>query len=224
LIHGGLANPEDRITVALEKTLHGTTTVGIRLKDYVVLAADRRATAGYYVAHKHTRKIIRVTDYMAMTTAGLVADAQVLAEWLSNHARYYAMIARKKLSVHAAAQYLATILHSSRFFPYIVQLLLGGYDTHPRLYSIDWYGSVTEEKYVATGSGSPTAIGVIEDGYDENMDVEQAVDLARRAVLSATRRDAFSGNGIDIVVIGKGVFKEYRYTIAEALQLEKQKA
>ena len=218
MIHRGLANPEDRMLAALQKSLHGTTTVGIRAKDFVVLAADRRATAGYYIAHKHTRKIIKVTDYMAMTTAGLVADAQVLAEWLSNHAHYYTLISKKRLSVHAAAQYLATILHSSRFFPYIVQLLLGGYDTRPRLYNIDWYGSITGEKYVATGSGSLVAIGVIEDGYDENMSLEQAVELARKAVLSATRRDAFSGNGIDIVVIGKNMFKEYRYTIGESIK------
>nr|WP_236698189.1 archaeal proteasome endopeptidase complex subunit beta [Pyrodictium occultum] len=212
---------EERLAAALEKGLHGTTTVGLRVRDYVVLAADRRATAGYYVAHKRTRKIIRIADYMAVTTAGLVADAQMLAEWLSSHLHYYSMVTGKRMSVSAAAQYLAAILHSSRLYPYIVQLLLGGYDDRPRLYNIDWFGSMTEERYVATGSGSPTAIGVIEDGYREDMSLEDAVSLARRAVLSATRRDAFSGNGIDIVAIGKGFYQEYHYTIEEALKLER---
>ena len=116
----------DRLEAVAAKALKGTTTVGLRLRDAVILAADRRATSGIYVAHKKTRKIIQVTDYMAVTTAGLVADAQVLADWLANHARYYQYTTKRRLSVRAAAEYLSAILHSSRFFPYIVQLILGG--------------------------------------------------------------------------------------------------
>ncbi len=196
----------------------GTTTVGLRFRDFVVLAADRRATAGYYVAHKRTRKIIKIADYMAMTTAGLVADAQTLAEWLSLEVQHYMLINKKRMSVQAAAQLLATILHSSRFYPYIVQLLLGGYDTAPRLYNIDWYGGVTEEKYVVTGSGSPTAIGVVEDQYREDLGIEEAVDLAKRAVASSIRRDAFTGNGVNVVVIGRDFFKEYSFDLKDVLE------
>ncbi len=193
--------------------LKGTTTVGLRTRDFVVLAADRRATSGYYVAHKKTRKVIAITDYMAMTTAGLVADAQVLADWLRLHIDQHWLVARRRLSVAAAAEYLSAILHSAKFYPYIVQLLLGGYDTQPRLYNIDWYGGYTEEKYVATGSGSPTAIGVLEDGYREDLTVEEAVDLAKRAVFSSIRRDAYTGNGVDAVVIGKGFMKWYHFDL-----------
>lgn len=191
---------------AVTRALKGTTTVGLKVGGAVVLAADRRATSGYYVAHKKTKKIIPVADYMAMTTAGLVADAQMLAEWLSNHIRYHYYTTKRRLSVRAAAEYLSAILHASRFYPYIVQLLLGGFDTEPRLYSIDWFGSLVEEEFVATGSGSPTAIGVLEDGYRKDMSIEEAVELARRAVYAAIKRDAFTGNGIDIVVItGEGM-------------------
>ncbi len=204
------------IEEVLRKT--GTTTVGLRFRDFVVLAADRRATAGYYVAHKRTRKIIKISDYMAMTTAGLVADAQTLAEWLSLEVQHYMLINKKRMSVQAAAQLLATILHSSRFYPYIVQLLLGGYDTAPRLYSIDWYGGVTEEKYVVTGSGSPTAIGVVEDQYKEDLSIEEAVDLAKRAVASSIKRDAFTGNGVNVVVIGRDFFREYSFELEDILK------
>ncbi len=210
-----LPNQRD-IEEVLKKT--GTTTVGLRLRNFVVLAADRRATAGYYIAHKRTRKIIKISDYMAMTTAGLVADAQALAEWLSLEVQHYMLINKKRMSVQAAAQLLATILHSSRFYPYIVQLLLGGYDTAPRLYNIDWYGGVTEEKYVVTGSGSPTAIGVVEDQYREDLSIEEAVDLAKRAVASSIKRDAFTGNGINVVVIGKDLFREYSFNLKDILK------
>ncbi len=198
---------------AVEKALHGTTTVGLRTDRFVVLAADRRATSGYYVAHKRTRKIIPITDRMAMTTAGLVADAQVLADWLRLHIEYHERTAKRRMTVRAAAEYLSAILHSAKFYPYIVQLLLGGYDTAPRLYNIDWYGAVTEERYVATGSGSPTAIGVLEDGYREDLTEQEAVDLVKRAVFSSIRRDAFTGNGIDVVVIDASGSKWYRFDL-----------
>lgn len=207
----GAANTD----AALRKALKGTTTVGIRTASFVVLAADRRATSGYYVAHKKTRKIIQVADYMAVTTAGLVADAQVLAEWLSNHIRYHYYTTKHRLSVRAAAEYLGAVLHSSRFFPYIVQLLLGGYDTQPRLFNIDWFGTVTEEKYIATGSGSPTAIGVIEDQYREDLTEQEAVELAARAVYSSIRRDSFTGNGVDAVLITKDGIKWHHFELTD---------
>lgn len=205
----------ENIEAALERALKGTTTVGLKTKHFVVLAADRRATSGYYVAHKRTRKIIQVTDYMVVTTAGLVADAQVLAEWLSNYARYHYYVTKHRLSVRAAAEYLAAILRGSRSSPYIVQLLLGGYDNAPRLFNIDWFGSVTEEKFVATGSGSPTAIGVLEDQYSEDLNEDQALDLAVRAVYSSIRRDSFTGNGVDAALISDKGVKWYHFDLEE---------
>ncbi len=190
----------------------GTTTVGLVLRDYVVLAADRRASAGYFIAHKKTRKIVKITDYIAMTTSGLVADAQVLADMLREELRYYELTLRKKPSVSAAANLLATIIYSyARFYPYIVQLLLGGYDEKPRLFNIDWLGTVTEEKYAATGSGSPIALGVLERGYREDMQLEEAVKLAINAVLAAMERDTATGNGVDVVIIGKDKFITREY-------------
>ena len=197
----------------VEKAYAGTTTIGVKLREYVVLGADRRATAGYYVAHKRTRKIIKVTDYMAMTTAGLVADAQMLAEWLKTQAFYYELKTGTRMPVSVAANLLSTFMFSARLFPFIAQLVLGGYDEKPRLYNIDLYGMVTEEKYIATGSGSVTAIGIVEDEYSEDMKVEDAVELVRRAILASIRRDAFTGNGIDIIVIGKNMYKEYKFDL-----------
>jgi len=86
-----------------------------------------------------------------------------------------------------------------------VQLLLGGYDDveGPSLYYLDLYGTVTREKYMATGSGSPVAFGVLETGFKENMSVEEAVDLAVKAVNAALMRDGFTGEGIDVLVIGR---------------------
>jgi len=188
--------------------LKGTTTVGLVTKDAVILAADKRATAGYYIAHKRVRKILRVDDRIAITTAGLVADAQMLVSWIQNEIKYYKLTLGRPISVKTVASILSLILHSSRYFPYIVQLLVGGYDTAPRLYMLEFFGAITEEKYTATGSGSPIAIGVIEGGYNPEMSIEDAVQLAVKAVKSAMSRDSASGEGVDIVVITKDKYEE----------------
>jgi len=104
-------------------------------------------------------------------------------------------------------------MFSARLFPFIVQLVLGGYDEKPKLYNIDLYGMVTEEKYIATGSGLVVAIGIIEDEYSEDMRVRDAIELVKKAILASIRRDAFTGNGIDIVVIGKNMYKEYKFEL-----------
>ncbi len=195
-----------------------TTTVGIRTRDYVVLAADKRASAGLYVAHKKARKIHRITESMAMTISGLVADAQYLVDLARAVSRYYELQNNRRPDVKAVATYLGNLLSVYlRSSPFIVQLLLGGYDTAPRLYYIDLFGTVSEENYMATGSGSPIAFGVLEKNYSVDMKLEDAIELAKKAVTAAIERDGFSGEGVDVVVIGRSEYVEktypYRYRV-----------
>ena len=192
----------------LAKALHGTTTVGIVTRDHVVLAADKRATAGTLIASRRVKKIVKINEYSAMTISGLVADAQNLADIVREESRYYLLSTGVRLSVKGIATLLANILFSSKFFPYIVQLIVGGYDVKPRLYVLDLYGSITEEKYAATGSGSPVAYGVLEENYRDDLTVDEAIDIAKRAIRTAILRDSATGDGIDVAVIGKDEFRE----------------
>lgn len=187
-----------------------TTTVGLVLKDYVVLAADKRATAGPNIYHKQVKKIHRIDNYIAMTISGLVADAQFLIEHARYISRRYKREIGRDIRVSNLANYLGLILQVYlRFNPYIVQLLIGGYDRDgPHIYYLDLYGSVTEEKYMATGSGSPIAFGVLEENYHEDLSLDDAIELVYKAVLSAIKRDGYSGEGIDIVVIGPNIYRE----------------
>ncbi len=188
-----------------ELTKTGTTTLGIICKDAVVLAADRKSTMGYLVASKNVQKILQIDEKMVMTTAGLVGDAQALERIIKAELALYDLQEEHKPSVKAAAHLLANILYSRRFYPYWVQLLVGGYDTAPRLYSFDASGSVQEEgDFFSTGSGSPFALGVLEAGYKPGVDAEEGKRLAAKAVKAATERDIASGGiGIDLVVITK---------------------
>jgi len=192
--------------------MKGTTTIGLICKDGVVLATDRRATMGNLVADKEAKKLYKIDDYIAMTVAGSVGDAQALVRWISAEARLYRLRSGTYIPPHSCAVLLSNILHGSRYFPFLTQLLVGGYDNlyGPKLFSLDPLGGINEESsFTATGSGSPTALGVLESEYRKNMTVKKGRDLAVRALISAMERDAYSGNGISLGVVDKNGVKIY---------------
>ncbi|MEM0026053.1 MAG: proteasome subunit beta [Zestosphaera sp.] len=193
--------------------LHGTTTVGLKLRDSVVVAADKRASQGYFIAHKRVRKIIKIDDHVVMSIAGLVADAQILASQLQYLARKYKYEEGVQVPVRTLVSYLGLLLNTYKYFPFEVQLIIGGYDTEPRLYAVQWFGDYTEENYAVTGSGSPVAIGLIESRYSADLSVDEAIKLALEAIRASTRRDVFSGEGVDVAVVRKGSVEISTYSL-----------
>lgn len=188
----------------------GTTTVGLVCRDGIVLASDRRATMGYFIASKDIDKIYPISDNLAMTIAGSVGDAQTLIRWMSAEVKLYEFKHEKPMCVEAAASLLANILTQYKYFPFFVQLLLGGVDEKPRLFSIDMLGGVTEEKMTSTGSGSPVAFGVMEELYAEDREIEANLAVAAKAVNAAMKRDAATGERIDLVTVTRAAgFKRY---------------
>jgi proteasome beta subunit len=145
-----------------------------------------------------------------MTTAGGVGDAQQLVRIIQVECSLYEMRRGKTMSVGAASTLLSNYLNQNRYYPYYVQLLMGGFDDDgPSVYSVDALGGVSrEDEIVATGSGSPIAYGVLEDQFRPDMSEGEAKDLAIRAVRSAMRRDAGSGEDIMVVVIMKDKYEE----------------
>jgi len=186
----------------------GTTTLGLVCKDGVVLASDRRATAGTLIAHKRTKKIYKLDENLGLTTAGLVGDLQVLARYITAEVELYKMKRNAQMSVEACASLTSNILSGSRYFPYWVQLVIGGWDrSGGHVYSLDAAGGSLPDKYTSSGSGSPYVYGVLEDHFKDDMTVDQGTDLAIRAVTAAMKRDAVSGEGIDVAIISKDGFK-----------------
>ena len=186
----------------------GTTTLGLVCKDGVVLAADRRATAGNLIAHKRTQKVYKIDDNIGLTTAGLVGDLQTLARYITAEVELYKLRRNSQMPVEACATLMANILSGSRFYPYWVQLVIGGYDrTGGHVYSLDAAGGNLPDKFVSTGSGSPFVYGVLEDHYKDGMTVDEGADLAVRAVTASMKRDSFSGEGIDVAIITKDGFR-----------------
>ena len=187
----------------------GTTTLGLVCKDSVVVATETRATMGTLIAHKTTKKLYKIDQHLALATAGLVGDLQVLARYLNAEANLYRLKRDTRIPVKSAATLMSNILNSRKFFPYYVQLILGGYDnTGGHVYSLDAAGGAIPDNYTAGGSGSPFVYGVLEDNYEEGMSTDAGIDLAIRAITAAKNRDSASGGKINIAVIAKDGFKE----------------
>jgi len=188
----------------------GTTTVGIICKDAVILAAEKKSTLGYLVASKESEKILPLDTHIAMTIAGASGDAQILARYLRAEFKLFEIEHRRKITVRGAAVLLSNILQSSKFFPYYVQLIIGGVDDlGPHIFDLDAIGGMEEDKrFISTGSGSPIALGVLEDQYREGMSIEEAKELAKRAIKAAVERDiASGGRAIDIAIVTKDGIK-----------------
>jgi proteasome beta subunit len=191
-----------------DMVLTGTTTTGIVCTDGVVMATDTRVTMGYTVAHKHGKKIYPLADHIAMTIAGGVADAQNVVEILQVNAKLFQLERGRKLPVGAAARLAANILFSARGYLMLRALVGGIDDSGSHIFRIDEYGSITEETCVATGSGSPVAYGVLEDGYKDNLSLDEGISLLSRAVASAMKRDAGSGDSFDVAIITSTGYRE----------------
>ena len=194
-----------------KKLKTGTTTVGIKYKDGVLIAAEKKATMGYLVASKEALKVHHLIDSIGMTIAGSVGDAQALIRLIRAEMELY-KYEHKYLTVKATATLVANVLRSSykSFVPEFVQLIIGGYDIGPQLFSLDMVGGMDDvSEYTFSGSGSVMAVGVLEDRYRKDMKEDEAIELAVRSIRVAMERDAASGGkGIDVAIMDS---KGFRY-------------
>jgi len=195
--------------ISNQLVLKGTTTVGIVCSDGVILSSDTRVTLGTFIAHKKGKKIYRIDEHIAMTISGSVADAQRVVEVLMANAQLYKMSFRRPIPIKAASRLVANLLFSSRYAPLIAQVLIGGIDdTGAHVFSLDPLGSLTEEKCVATGSGSPVAYGVLEDKYEEETSTKDSLPIVVHAVKAAMKRNIATGDSFDVAIIDEEGYRE----------------
>ena len=190
----------------------GTTTIAIVCKDGVVMAADKRSTAGHLVANKYQKKLYQIADKMMVAQAGLVSDAQLLTKLIKAEIKLKEIQVQRDVSVKEAANLLAGMSYANirrpTMVPGIVAFLLGGVDEEGfHVYNLGIDGSCTYRKdFDSEGSGSVFALGVLETLYKKGLSVEEGQKLALKAINAALQRDSASGNGVDLYIITeKGV-------------------
>jgi len=186
-------NFEEIIMTTEDVKKTGTTTLGMVIKDAVIIATEQRATMGTLIAHKSTKKLYKIDQHMALATAGLVGDLQVLARYLNAEANLYRLKRDMQIPVQSAATLMSNILNQRKFYPYYVQLILGGYDgSGGHIYSLDAAGGSIPDKYTAAGSGSPYVFGVLEDNYKDGLSIDEGIDIAVSMIsLAVITKDGF---------------------------------
>jgi proteasome beta subunit len=203
----------------LESIKKGTTTCALTCKDGVALAADTRASAGFFIADRHVMKIQKIDHHIGMTMAGGVADAQNLVDLLRYNANIYRLSNKKPIPIKSAARLCSNVLFNQRYYPYYVQIILAGYDDSEgaQVYNIDLFGSMTTEKFISTGSGSPVAYGYLESEFKEDVSVDEAYKTAIQAIAAAIRRNSGTGDFINAVIIDKDGYREVSKELKEAV-------
>ncbi|MFQ5440262.1 MAG: proteasome subunit beta [Nitrosopumilaceae archaeon] len=186
----------------------GATAVGVTFDGGVVFASEKRIAFGNFLVSKSTKKTFEITPKVGATCAGLVADMQILSLQIAALAKIRKMELKRDVPPNSVAKMMSNMMYERRYFPLLTQVIVGGVVDSPILYTLDPLGSVLPDEYAAVGTGAEMALGVLDPQFKENMSESEAVDLAKKAVRSASLRDSASGDGVDIMVITKDGIKE----------------
>lgn len=181
----------------------GATAIGITHQDGITLAAEKRISYGNFVVNKNTKKIFPITDQVASACAGMVADMQVLTRQVGALAKIRKLETRREMATNSVAKLMSVIMFERRYFPLLTQVIVGGVQTTPEIYTLDPLGSLLPDNYAAVGTGAELALGLIDSEYKKNMSEDASKKLAIKAIKSSVQRDSASGDGIDILTITK---------------------
>ncbi|XP_066483904.1 proteasome subunit beta type-5 [Tiliqua scincoides] len=179
--------------------LHGTTTLAFKFQHGVIVAVDSRATAGVYIASQTVKKVIEINPYLLGTMAGGAADCSFWERLLARQCRIYELRNKERISVAAASKLLANMVYQYKGMGLSMGTMICGWDKRgPGLYYVDSEGNRISGTVFSVGSGSVYAYGVMDRGYSHDLSVEDAYNLARRAIYQATYRDAYSGGTVNL--------------------------
>jgi len=204
-------NPNQMDQAQIEQMIKsGTTTVGIVVKNGVIIGTESQATAGYSVASKQAQKLFEINKYTAATIAGGVADAQYVINQLRALSRLREVERERVPEPKYIASLTRNILFSGRSFFQVMQII-GGYslkENSGKLYGIDLLGTLYEEdNFISFGSGSNFVLGLLEADWKPEMTKLNGVNLVKTAISTAKERDAGSGFEIQLCTIDKTGFK-----------------
>lgn len=177
-----------------------TTVLAVRYRDGVIMAGDRRATAGNVIAHRRVKKVYAADEYSAVAISGTAGMAIELTKLFQTELEHYEKIEGMRLSLEGKANYLARMVRSNlplAFQGLVVVPLFCGYDEAAdvgKLYTFDVVGGRYEEQdYAATGSGGAEAKAFIKGAYAADLDEERALEIAVEALVAAAEEDAATG-------------------------------
>jgi proteasome beta subunit len=189
----------------LERVTHGTTIVALRYADGVVMAGDRRATAGSDIAHRNMDKVFPADRFSGIAIAGAAGIAVEMVRLFQTQLEHYEKLSGNTLSLEGKANQLGQMIRQN--MPMAMQglavvPLFAGYDTRRnigRIFTYDVTGGRYEESdFHATGSGGRDARTTIKLGWRPEMTRDEAIELAVSSLYEAADEDSATG-GPDVV-------------------------
>ena len=201
---------------------HATTVVAIRTADGVIMAGDRRATAGHLIANRRIEKVFAADDYSGVAIAGAAGPAVEMVRLFQVQLRHYEKVEGVQLSLEGKANQLAQMVRANlpaAMQGFVVIPLFAGFDQRRqrgRVFSYDATGGKYEEAdFQTNGSGGVHARNWIKAGWHEGITADDGVALAIRSLFAAADEDAATG-GPDLV---RGIYPMVAIIDAEGFRL-----
>ena len=179
---------------------HGTTVLGLKFEGGMLMAGDRRATAGNLIADAKMRKVFAADDYSAIAIAGAAGQAVEMVKLFQLELEHYEKITGDRLSLEGKANRLAQMIRGN--FPLAMQGLVvvplfGGYDHRRNEGRIFYYdatgGRWEEDDYQTTGSGSQPAKNSLKKRWRAGLSRDDALRVAAEALIDAAEDDSATG-------------------------------
>lgn len=196
-----------QVEYAREAVKRGTTSIGIKCSEGIVLAVDKRTTSNLVEATS-IEKIFKIDEHIGAATSGLVADARALVERARVEAQINKITYSEPIRVDSLSKKLCDMLQmytqNGGVRPFGSALIIGGvYDGSCKLFETDPSGALIEYKATAIGSGRSAAMDIFEDQYKDDMNLNDAIKLALTAINEATEHET-TANNVEIAVIKCG--------------------
>ena len=156
------------------------------------------------MTNKSTKKLFKITDYIGIAAYGLIGDFQILVKIMKAQANLYKLETGERISTKSMGKLVSNYLYSRKMFPLLTNLIIAGVDKDgPKLYTLDAIGSLMPDDYGTAGTGMLLSIGILEAEYKPDMTIDEGEKLVEKAIKNSIKRDAMSGNGIDLLIITK---------------------
>lgn len=193
-----------QVEYAREAVKRGTTSIGIKCSEGIVLAVDKRTTSNLVEATS-IEKIFKIDEHIGAATSGLVADARALVERARVEAQINKITYSEPIRVDSLSKKLCDMLQmytqNGGVRPFGSALIIGGvYDGSCKLFETDPSGALIEYKATAIGSGRSAAMDIFEDQYKDDMNLNDVIKLALTAINEATEHET-TANNVEIAVI-----------------------
>jgi len=179
-----------QVEYAREAVKRGTTSIGIKSKDGVVFAIDKKIKSKL-IEPSSIEKIFKIDEHLATASSGLVADARRLVDIARQQAQVNKLKYHEPITVTGLAKYIGDLeqlyTQSGGVRPFGISLIIGGVsDGEARIYETDPSGAIVEYKATAIGLGRDKALALFEDKYEDDLSLDDAIDLAIEGIYQAT--------------------------------------